>query len=343
MEMVPWHLTLRARDFGLILRVGRTLPAQLGRNKKPKPLLPPAPIGAGGAREREESEFTMSRHTPVLLKEIITALGIRPNGDYLDGTVGGGGHAQAILAELRTGRVLGLDRDPLAIERLVTQRGPKTSNFLLINASYDQTPEVVRELGWSGLDGALLDLGLSSLQLDDAARGLSFRLSGPLDLRFNQSEGRPAAELLKRWSVRELADILERYGELRRTQTLARQIKAFGPILTTDQLVQASGLVHPRRLSQLFQAIRIATNNELLTLERGLPAIWSVLSPTARLAVISFQSLEDRIVKHFFIQQVQLGQGQLLEKKPITTSAREQASNPRSRSAKLRVIEKLVV
>ncbi|MEK7460752.1 MAG: 16S rRNA (cytosine(1402)-N(4))-methyltransferase RsmH [Patescibacteria group bacterium] len=281
-------------------------------------------------------------HQPVLLKEVISYLAPKSFGHYLDGTVGGGGHVQAILeASAPAGVVLGLDRDPKVIKRLRQTLAKDQPRLHLAHRSYADVAELLTELKWSDIDGALLDLGLSSLQLADANRGMSFRLEGPLDLRFDQSRGLPATAHLAKWSAAKLANILETYGELSRGQQLARRLKNFGPITTTYDLKVASGLSHPRRLSQLFQALRIATNCELGHLEDGLAAIWSILRPGGRLVIISFQSLEDRLVKHFFSARAKEGAGSLLTKKVVIATPEEQRTNPRSRSAKLRAIQKI--
>jgi 16S rRNA (cytosine1402-N4)-methyltransferase len=285
----------------------------------------------------------MTRHVAVLLKEVLEYLKPRSGERYLDGTIGGGGHSLAILHASRPdGLVLGLDRDPEVIENLTQEVISTEPNVTLRAASYKDTRDVLDEVGWPSVHGAILDLGLSSMQLDDPARGLSFMHEGPLDLRFDQTHGQTASELLRRWSETQLANILFEYGELQRTHQLARRIKAFGPIATTTDLIRASGLAHPRRLAQLFQALRLATNDELATLDTGLQEIWSVLENSGHLAVISFHSLEDRIVKHFFRHKAQLKLGMILTKKPVIPTSAEQKDNPRSRSAKLRVIQKLV-
>lgn len=288
--------------------------------------------------------MTKTHHTPVLLAEVIQYLKPRPGGVYLDGTLGGAGHSEAILrASAPDGRVVGLDRDPAAIVRSAEQLQGFGARAVLRQSSYTDAAPIAHQLGIQRFDGILLDLGLSSDQLADPARGFSFQVNGPLDLRFNPSQGLPAAALLSRWTADELARILGAYGELRAPRRLAEQILAVHRdhlIMTTDDLVTAAGLKHPRRLSQLFQAFRIATNDELGELERALPKLWDLLAAGGRLVALSFHSLEDRIVKRHFRAWQATGEGEMLTKRPDVATPAERAANPRSRSAKLRAIER---
>lgn len=287
-----------------------------------------------------------STHVPVLLNEAMAYLNPQSGKRYVDGTVGAAGHTQAILAaSTPDGLVLGLDRDP----RVITTLGPLVARFgrrlRLVNASYDELSDVLQEVGWTTVDGILLDLGFSSTQLDDPDRGFGFRHDGPLDLRFDQSHGQSAADYLRHASEKLLADALYRYGELYNSRGLARKLREVGhrrPIETTADLRRASGLTQPRHLAQLFQALRIAVNDELGILGRGLASAWRCLAPDGRLVVISFHSLEDRIVKQGFRSFAESAEGTVLTKKPIAATADEQKSNPRARSAKLRAIEKKV-
>lgn len=287
----------------------------------------------------------LTKHTPILLAETLTYLNPTPNGIYLDGTLGGAGHARAILAaSAPTGRLVGLDRDSAVIQRAEAMLKTEAARVILRQASYHQAPTIARESGIDGFDGILLDLGLSSDQLADPERGFSFQQSAPLDLRFDSTFGESAAEFLAHCSERELTEILHEYGELRAPHRLAAQIlnyhKDVHPIETTYDLVAASGLKHPRRLAQLFQAVRIAVNEELEILDRALPLLWELLLPGGRMVILTFHSLEDRKVKNFFRNMAGKRAATILTKKPLTPAVEELESNPRSRSAKLRAAEK---
>ena len=303
-------------------------------------------------------------HQPVLLQECLDGLAIKPDGIYLDGTAGGAGHSGAIARRLTTGRLISLDQDPDAIE-VATQRLaglPAT----VVQSNFRNAPAVLRQLGIDGLDGALLDLGVSSHQLDDGERGFSYRMDAPLDMRMSQS-GPTAADLVNTASREELARILREYGEEPYAWAIAGHIvrlRERQPILTTLQLADtiASALPpavrrkdkNPSRRS--FQALRIAVNGELDALSEGLDGIFEALNPGGRFAIITFHSLEDRLVKNRFRQWVTActcppelpvcvcggkAKGRLVNRKPIEAAAQELEENRRSRSAKLRVIEKL--
>lgn len=304
----------------------------------------------------------MHTHTPVLYQEVLDLLRPQANGRYLDGTVGAGGHTAGILAaSAPDGRVLAFDRDPEAIafaRQRLAEFGDRVS---LVNDSYARMGEVAPALGFGQIDGILLDLGLSSRQLDDGARGFSFRQAGPLDMRFDQTYGETAADLLNHRTEAELAEIFWRYGEEKQSRKYARLIVAHRPITTTTQLAdliathsgQRRRRIHPA--TQIFQALRIAVNHELEAVETGVPAAIDLLKPGGRLAVISFHSLEDRFVKRLFRQ---LSRGctcppeqpvctcggqarlRLITRKAVQATETEIAANPRSRSARLRVVEK---
>ena len=303
-------------------------------------------------------------HQPVLLQECLDGLAIKPDGIYLDGTAGGAGHSGAIARRLTTGRLISLDQDPDAIE-VATQRLaglPAT----VVQSNFRNAPAVLRQLGIDGLDGALLDLGVSSHQLDDGERGFSYRMDAPLDMRMSQS-GPTAADLVNTASREELARILRDYGEEPYAWAIAGHIvrlRERQPILTTLQLADtiASALPpavrrkdkNPSRRS--FQALRIAVNGELDALSEGLDGIFEALNPGGRFAIITFHSLEDRLVKNRFRQWATActcppelpvcvcggkAKGRLVNRKPIEAAPQELEENRRSRSAKLRVIEKL--
>ncbi|MFQ5421510.1 MAG: 16S rRNA (cytosine(1402)-N(4))-methyltransferase RsmH [Anaerolineae bacterium] len=306
--------------------------------------------------------MTQNAHIPVLYHEVMTLLQPRPDGRYLDGTVGAGGHTAGILAaSAPTGRVLAFDRDPEAIAFAQQQLASFGSRVLFINSSYADMGRLAPQHGFDVVDGILLDLGLSSRQLDNAARGFSFMREGPLDMRFDPTQGETAADLVNNLAETALADLFYRYGELHNSRHLAKVIAAKRPFTTTTQLAgviaqqsRKRGRIHPA--TQVFQALRIAVNRELEAVETGILAAIDLLAPGGRLAVISFHSLEDRFVKQTFRQMSrtyedapELPTGrrplqptlQLITRKPIKAAAPEIAANPRSRSARLRVAERL--
>jgi len=272
-----------------------------------------------------------SAHQAVMVSEVVEALGVRPGGLYLDATFGGGGHSRAILqASQPDGRVVACDRDPAVLPFVEALKKDFPNRLDFYQGSYTELNQIKDRL-----DGAVFDLGLSSDQLLAAERGFSFSLSGPLDMRFNQSAGRTACELLRQVSFKELERIFREYGEDRQARYLAKKIverRSQQPIVTTEDLVAIVGTTNPAVLAPIFQALRIAVNDELSHLEQGLVRVAEKLRSGGRMVVISFHSLEDRIVKHFF-----RGQGwQLVNKKPLLASEEEVTRNPRSRSAKLR-------
>jgi 16S rRNA (cytosine1402-N4)-methyltransferase len=301
-------------------------------------------------------------HQPVLFKEIIHALRPSSNGVYVDGTVGAGGHAYGILeASAPSGRLLGLDLDPKAISIASKRLKIFGDRAVLIQDSYTRLDQHLNNLGWNTADGILLDLGLSSMQLDTPERGFSFRGSGDLDMRFDPSSPLTAADLVNGLSETELADLIYRYGEEKKSRRIARAIVDARPIQTTDELARVISRVVPdyeRRLhpaTRTFQALRIAVNQELENLEQGLTKAVGVLKPGGRLAVISFHSLEDRIVKHFFRRESKdcicskelpvcvcdhQAQVRRLGQRPIRPTQQEKDENPRARSARLRIAEK---
>ncbi|MCZ7671635.1 MAG: 16S rRNA (cytosine(1402)-N(4))-methyltransferase RsmH [Chloroflexi bacterium] len=287
----------------------------------------------------------------------------RPGALFIDGTLGAGGHTAGILAATAPdGRVLAFDKDAEAIAFAQGRLAAYGDRLTAVNQSYAQMAEVAPALGFDQVDGILLDLGLSSRQLDDGQRGFSFMQAGPLDMRFDQSKGETAADLVNNLTEAELADLFWRYGEEKQSRKIARIIVANRPLTTTDQLaaliVAHSGKrrrrMHPATL--VFQALRIAVNEELEAVETGIPAAISLLKPGGRVAVISFHSLEDRFVKRLFRQLSQdcicppaqpictcsaKATLKLVTRKAVQASEAEICANPRSRSARLRVAEKL--
>ena len=302
----------------------------------------------------------MTTHIPVLYHEALEALQIRPHGRYIDGTLGAGGHTRGILEQ--GGRVLAFDWDPEAIAYARQQLAEWGDQVQFVNASYAQMGELAPTSGFGQVDGILMDLGLSSRQLDNPERGFAFRYEAPLDMRFDPRTGPTAADLLNTWPATALADIFWRYGEEKQSRKLAHALVEQRPWHTTKQLADFIATVirtprgrrsiHPA--TRIFQALRIAVNGELEALEKGLEAAINLLAPGGRLAVITFHSLEDRLVKNHIrnlSQEPAWSAAQLIShwqptlqrisRKPITPSAQELAANPRSRSAKLRIAEKL--
>jgi 16S rRNA (cytosine1402-N4)-methyltransferase len=301
-------------------------------------------------------------HETVLLQEAVAALEIKPGGVYVDGTFGRGGHSRLILQTLgAAGRLIALDKDPAAIAAAQSIRDER---FQIVHSGFEKLHEVLRELSIEKVDGVLLDLGVSSPQLDDAQRGFSFRFDAPLDMRMDTSSGLTAAQWLATVDEGLLVEVIRDYGEERFAKQVARAIvaaRAIQPIHTTKQLVELVGqTVRTREPGQnpatrTFQAIRIYINQELEELARILPDCVTQLKPQGRLAVISFHSLEDRIVKHFMrdmaegdklprnvpIRASEVPAGQMkLCSKAIRASADELTVNPRARSAVLRVAER---
>lgn len=301
-------------------------------------------------------------HQPVLYQEIIHALRPKSTGRYVDGTVGAGGHAIGLLAESEPGGLLlGLDVDSQALDLARQNLAPFGERACLMRASYTSLPSQLASLGWDSVDGILLDLGASSMQFDTPERGFSFLADGPLDMRFDPSNPLTAAEIVNNWPEDELADVLFRYGEERDSRRITRAILQARPVSGTRDLatlienaIGRHGPHHPA--TQTFQALRIAVNDELEAVEKTLPIAVQALSPGGRLAVISFHSLEDRIIKEFFRRESKdcicpprqpvctCGhKASILEitQRPIKPTEDEINQNPRSRSAKLRVAEKL--
>lgn len=310
------------------------------------------------------SEF---HHISVLLEECLDGLAIKPNGIYLDGTLGGAGHSGQIAKCLTTGRLIGIDRDPVALKAAGERLAPYKDNVTLVHSNFCEMAQVVKDLGFPGVDGILLDLGVSSPQLDDAQRGFSYMNDAPLDMRMNSEDALTAYTVVNTWSQDELKRILFDYGEERYAPRIAGAICRYReekPIETTLELVEIIRSAmppqalrekqHPAKRS--FQAIRIAVNDELGSVERAMEAAIPLLNPGGRLAVITFHSLEDRIVKNAMAEAAKgctcppnfpvcvcgkKPQVKLISRKPIVATEEELEVNPRSRSAKLRVCEKI--
>lgn len=307
-------------------------------------------------------EFT---HKPVLFSEAIEALRIRPDGVYIDGTLGGGGHSEAILQRLETGTLLSIDQDPDAIQA-AGERLKGYEGSVIVRGNFCRMDQLAREAGLDAADGILLDLGVSSYQLDAPERGFSYHHDAPLDMRMSK-EGPTAADLVNGLPQEELARVIFRYGEDKNAGRIAAGIcraRAAAPVRTTGELAEIvkgsvpaavrRGEGHPAR--KTFQALRIAVNGELDRLQEGLEAGFTFLKPGGRLVAITFHSLEDRIVKQQMNAWCQgcvcpkdfpvcvcgrKPQGKLVYKKGLAPTPEEVAENPRSRSARLRAIEKL--
>lgn len=306
-------------------------------------------------------------HKSVLLDECIEALKLRPDGIYLDGTLGGAGHSYEIARRLTTGRLIGVDRDAVALRAAAERLAPFASRVTTVHSNFSELDHILEELGIDAVDGMLFDLGVSSPQLDDAQRGFSYMADAPLDMRMNKDDTLTAAEVVNLWSQDELRRILYEYGEERYAPQIAAAIvrrREKAPIRTTLELVEVIRSAmppqalrekqHPAKRS--FQAIRIAVNDELGAIGKLMRSAFARLKPGGRLAVITFHSLEDRIVK----SEMQLAARgctcppefpvcvcgktpliRIVTRKPIVSGARELEENPRARSAKLRVAEKL--
>ncbi len=301
-------------------------------------------------------------HIPVLCEEVLAGLQVRSGGRYIDATLGAGGHAAAILqASDPDGLLLGLDADPEAVSYARERLRVFGQRAVLWVGNFQHLAAVASALGFARVDGILLDLGLSSRQLEDAARGFSFTQEGPLDMRMDPSQGQTAAELVNTLPEGALAELLWQYGEERHSRRIARAIVATRPVSRTDELAELVARTVGRRekihpATRTFQALRIAVNKELDALEAALPQARDALKPGGRLAVIAFHSLEDRLVKQFYRRESAEclcppevpvcsceHQATLKEvtRKPIRPSDEEVAQNPRSRSARLRVAERL--
>lgn len=285
-------------------------------------------------------------HVSVLLAPSLEYLAIRPDGIYVDATFGAGGHTTAILERLTTGRLIALDADPHALDRAAQITHP---SFQFVHTNFSELRQALDRCGVDLVDGVLFDLGVSSMQLDQAERGFSFRESAPLDMRMNPNAGRSAYEVLLTSSEKELADIFFHYGEERAARRIARAIverRTSGrlPTTTTEFAQMISGIVHrPGKrerihpATRVFQALRIAVNDELGVLREGLDAAIDRLREAGRVVVISFHSLEDRIVKQTFRGDERL---EILTKKPLVPDETEMQENPRARSAKLRAAQR---
>jgi len=289
-------------------------------------------------------------HVPVLPQQVIDLLDPQPGQTCFDGTLGRGGHAQLILPRLAPGgRYVGVDLDPANIAHGLDAFADAPIHFHALHASFTDAPRVLNELGIPGVDLLLADLGFASTQMDDPQRGLSFTHDGPLDMRLDPTQATTAADLVNELPQDELADLIYQYGEERASRVIARKIveaRRNTPMRTTRQLADLCAAaygprgrrqrIHPA--TRTFMALRIAVNDELAKLDELLGLLPTIVKPGARVAIISFHSLEDRAVKYAFRDWARDGRAERLTKKPVTADAAETATNPRSRSAKLRAI-----
>ena len=292
------------------------------------------------------------RHVPVLLEDVVTFLNVRPGGVVMDATMGLGGHSEAIARRLGgQGRLICLDRDPEAmalgqarLAALGEELGADMPTVEFVPRAFSEIAEIVER---RSLDGLLADFGVSSLQLDEAHRGFSFRFDGPLDMRMDTRSGETAEQVVNEAGEEELANLIYEFGEERRSRRIARAIVRARPITTTAQLAQVvSGGAHAMKgekihpATKTFQALRIRVNNELGEIQTLLQSAGSLLKPGGRIVLISFHSLEDRLVKDAFREAGQKKRLVVLTKKPVVAVEQEQLRNPRSRSAKLRAAER---
>ena len=305
-------------------------------------------------------------HIPIMLGEVIDGLNIKPDGIYVDGTLGGAGHSSEIAKRLKSGRLIGIDRDIDAINASTKRLEPYKDRVTIVKDNYANAIEVLKNLGIEKIDGMLLDLGVSSHQLDDGERGFSYMQDAPLDMRMDKSETRTAADIVNTYSESELYRIIRDYGEDNFAKNIAKHIVAARnerQVTTTGELAEIISHAIPMKVrktgghpaKRTFQAIRIELNNELFFLDNVLLSLIDSLNPGGRLCIITFHSLEDRIVKSAFRKAENpctcppnfpvctcgaVSKGKVITKKPMIPSTEEMESNPRAKSAKLRIFER---
>ena len=284
-------------------------------------------------------------HSPVMLSETINNLNISDSGFYVDGTLGLGGHSYQILKNLKTGFLIGFDRDSNSIE-IAKKRLEGFKNFELIHSSYKDLKNILSQFNRKKVDGILLDLGLSSFQLDNPLRGFSYRHDSELDMRFDLNSSETAKDIIINSSEKELAEIFKEFGEERNSYKIAKSIKKLNGSITTNSLIEVINRITPykyriKTYARIFQALRIKTNNELDHLSKFLDIFIDFLEPKGRIVIISYNSMEDRMVKNKFRELKKDNTLQVLSKKPFIPTDNEVSLNKRSRSAKMRVGEKI--
>ena len=290
----------------------------------------------------------MRAHVPVLWREAIEILNVRPDGYYIDATLGAGGHAEEILRRLDKGKLIGIDRDPAALAFAGERLKHFGEKLITMPGNFAQISDLYAASGFPPADGLLADLGMSTMQLEDASRGFSFSTPGPLDMQMGPNSGPNAADLVNEMSEQELADVIFKLGEERHSRRVARAIVKGRPFRLTTELAQVvtraipsrTALRHIHPATRTFQALRMAVNRELECLESLLAQALGVLKPGGRVVILSFHSLEDRLVKWAFKAWQREGRARILTRRVVRPSEAEIAANPRSRSAKLRAAER---
>lgn len=310
-------------------------------------------------KDNNHNDHSSSYHVPVLFQETMDALQVKPDGVYVDCTFGGGGHSRGILDKLGPeGKLIAFDQDADAVKNI-----PGDNRVVFVQNNFRHIQRFLRLHGFTKVDGVLADLGVSSHQFDEAERGFSTRFEGPLDMRMNQREENTASDILKKYSEQQLHKLFEQYGEVTNSKTLAKQIVQQRNQMPLQTIAQLKAMISPvvkgnpsKYLAQVFQALRIEVNDEMGALKEMLEQLPAVLKPGGRAAIITFHSLEDRLVKNFFrngtfdeqaenpfLPDEQKNVLKIITKKPIIAGAEEVERNPRSRSAKLRVAERKAV
>ena len=304
--------------------------------------------GIGRNDTQTQNRDSWCAHVPVLRQEAIELLNVQPDGFYIDATLGAGGHAEEILRRLEMGKLLGIDRDRAALAAARERLRDSGEKLIVMHGDFAQIDALHAASGLPPANGLLADLGMSSLQLDDASRGFSFNIPGPLDMRMDTSAGATAADLVNRASERDLAELIFKLGEERHSRRIARAIVKGRPYRLTTELAQVvtraipsrAALHHIHPATRTFQALRLAVNRELECLESLLAKALGVLKPGGRVVILSFHSLEDRMVKRAFQAWQHEGRARILTRKVVRPREEEMRANPRSRSAKLRAAEK---
>jgi len=297
---------------------------------------------------KNTGDYNKVDHAPVMLNEVISALNINPDGIYIDGTLGKGGHSELILEKLsKNGLLIGLDRDLGSVQYCKENFKKKLTPHFFFHDSYENIPRILKKFKINQVDGILLDLGLSSVQLESKNRGFTYGIDSELDMRFDLNQKLKASDIVNDFNKNDLANIIYKYGEERRSRLIARNIEKMRPLKSVFELVEAIRRSTPpnqrkKSLARVFQAIRIKVNDELKKLEKFLYFFINYLKFGGRIAIISFHSLEDRIVKHQFKNIAENKSLFIHTKKPLTASKSEIIDNRRSKSAKLRIAEKII-